>query len=58
MLQTNGSSEIKVLGYDERYCGFKHTTTVDEHNEVNERRIQYGDVVDQRQCANNTLPLK
>lgn len=31
--------EIRALGYDERYCGFKHTTSLEEINAIKSRQL-------------------
>jgi predicted GNAT superfamily acetyltransferase len=33
-------NEIQQLGYDDRYCGFKHTSTPQEINAINGRKVQ------------------
>lgn len=32
-------TEIRELGYDERYCGFKHKTSIEEIRLINENKI-------------------
>lgn len=34
------ANETKQLGYDDRYCGFKHTSTSQEINAINSRKMQ------------------
>lgn len=36
-------AEIKELGYDNRYCGFKHTTTIDEVDAIKARQRSLAD---------------
>ena len=34
--------EIKQLGYDNRYCGFKHSTTPEKIDEIKNRQVEIG----------------